>query len=410
MKYTHTENLLIEAMEDMEIVDAHEHLPPEHIRTGAKVDVLTLFSHYTRTDLITSGMSPDDYQRVIDSNEPLDERWKIFKPYFEHIRYGSYTRPALIAAKEFYGFDDITDDNYREISEVMQSQNTPGIYHRILREKCRIRVALTQAGRTDYDRDLLVPLMPLGNYSTVRTADEVRKKADEIGMKVTTLDDYMELAKKGIARWKSEGAVGLKMASTPNAPPNRKLAEQVFNNIISGETNVDDNNYLQDFLTNYIIDVVGEMDMVVAVHSGMWGDFRTLDSKHTIPVFPRHPNTRFDLYHLSMPSVRDTVVIGKNFPNVWLNLCWCHIISPKMTCSALDECIDMVPMNKIIGFGGDYSRPVEKVYGHLVMAREDIAIVLGQRVDRGLMGIDEAVAVAKKWLWDNPKYLYRLNI
>jgi predicted TIM-barrel fold metal-dependent hydrolase len=231
-------------------------------------------------------------------------------------------------------------------------------------------------------------------------------------MKVASLDDYMELAKKGIEKWKAEGAVGLKMASTPSAPPNRNAAEEVFNKILSGdESNRSiDSSRLQDFLMNYLLDVAAELDLVVAVHSGMWGDFRTLDAKHMIPVFPKHPNTRFDLYHLSMPSVRDAVVIGKNFPNVWLNLCWCHIISPQMTCSALDECIDMVPVNKIIGFGGDYSRPVEKVYGHLVMAREDIATVLGRRVDRGLMSSDEAIVIAQKWLWDNPRNLYKLSL
>lgn len=413
MNYTRTEELLLEAMEGMEIVDAHEHLPPEHVRTSTKVDALTLFSHYTRTDLITAGMRPEDYDKAIDSQGPLDERWKLFKPHLENIRYGSYARPAFIAAKEFYGFDDISDSNYRELSERMQSQNTQGIYHRILREKCKIRVALTQAGRTDYDGDLLVPLMPMDTYMGVRSQEDISKRADNLGMKVTTLDDYMELAKKGVIKWKSEGVVGLKMASTPNNPPDRKAAEEVFSKIMASadpKANLDTGNRLRDFLMNYMIDVVGELDMVVAIHSGMWGDFRVLDSQHVIPVIPRHPNTRFDLYHLSMPSVRNTIVIGKNYPNVWLNLCWCHIISQKMTCSGLDECIDMVPMNKIIGFGGDYSRPVEKVYGHLLMAREDIATVLGQRVDRGLMERDEAVAIAKKWLWDNPKKLYKLKI
>jgi predicted TIM-barrel fold metal-dependent hydrolase len=412
MNYTRTEELLLEAMENMEIVDAHEHLPPEHVRTSAKVDVLTLFAHYTRTDLVTSGMKPDDYEKVIDTESPLDERWKLFRPYFDHIRYGSYARPALIAAKEFYGFDGISDDNYRQISERMQEQNTPGIYHRILREKCKIRVALTQAGRTDYDGDLLVPLMPLGNYSVVGSADDISKKAQNLGMEVASLDDYMELAKKGIEKWKAEGAVGLKMASTPNAPPDRNAAEEIFSKILSGDKpdRSIDSSRLQDFLMNHLLDVAAELDLVVAVHSGMWGDYRNLDATHMIPVFPRHPNTRFDLYHLSMPSVRDAIVIGKNFPNVWLNLCWCHVISPQMTCSALDECIDMVPMNKIIGFGGDYSRPVEKVYGHLVMAREDIAAVLGRRVDRGLMSADEAIVIARKWLWDNPRNLYKLSL
>lgn len=45
MNYTRTEEVLLEAMEGMEIIDAHEHLPPEHVRTSAKVDVLTLFAH-----------------------------------------------------------------------------------------------------------------------------------------------------------------------------------------------------------------------------------------------------------------------------------------------------------------------------------------------------------------------------
>ena len=409
MNYTRTEERLLEAMGDMEIVDAHEHLPPEHVRTGAKVDALTLFSHYTRTDLVTAGMKPEDYEKITNTDGDLDERWKLFRPHLDNIRYGSYARPAFMAAKEFYGFDDINDDNYRELSERMQSQNTPGIYHRVLREKCKIRVALTQAGRTDYDDDLLVPLMPMNKYSAVRSAEAISNKAHELEIKVANLDDYMELMKKGIAKWKAEGAVGLKMASTPNMPPSREAAEKVFSEIMAGEK-PQNSSQLQDFLTNCLIDIAGDMALVVAVHSGMWGDFRTLDAKHMIPVFPRHPNTRFDLYHLSMPSVRDAIVIGKNFPNVWLNLCWCHIISQRMTCSALDECIDMVPMNKIIGFGGDYNRPVEKVYGHLMMAREDIATVLGRRVDKGMMDHDEAVSIAHKWLWDNPRELYKLNI
>lgn len=413
MNYTRTEERLISAMEDMMIIDAHEHLPPEHVRTSSKVDALTLFSHYTRTDLITSGMSPQDYEFIINSEKPLDDRWKVFRQYLDNIRYGSYARPAFIAAKEFYGFDDISDETYKELSERMQAQNTPGIYHRILRGKCKIRVALTQAGRTDYDGDLLVPLMPLDTYVNVWKAEDVAKRADELKVKVNNLGDYMELMKKGIAKWKSEGAVGLKTSARPNINPSQKIAEEMFTKLMAGENpraNMTSGDHLTDFLWNYAMDVAGELDMVVAVHAGMWGDFRTLDSKHMISVFPRHPNTRFDLYHLGMPSVRDTIVIGKNNANVWLNLCWCHIISQQMACSGLDECLDMVPINKIIGFGGDYSRPVEKVYGHLLMAREDIAYVLGRRVDRGLMGIDEAIAIAKKLLWDNPRTLYKLNV
>ncbi len=412
MNYTSTEKKLLKELEDMEIVDAHEHLPPEPVRTSAKVDVLTLFSHYTGTDIITSGMSPGDHKKLFDHDIPLEQRWKLFRPYLDHIRFGSYSRPAFIVAKDFYGHDDITDDNYKELSERIAEDNKPGIYKKILRDKCNIRVCLTQSGRTDYDLDLLIPLMPMGTYWGIKSLEDLKAKSEELGVDVSDLESYLVLARKGIEKWKSEGAVGLKMASRPTVDLDRKIAENVLKKILKGEdpAEMEGSDHLRDFLMHQLMDIAAELDIVVAVHSGMWGDFRTLDSKHMISIFPQHPDTRFDLYHMGMPSVRDTGVIGKNFPNVWLNLCWCHIISPKMTCSALDEWIDLVPMNKIIGFGGDYGHPVEKVYGHLKMAREDIALVLGGRIDRGLMKFEDAVSIARRWLWENPKGLYKLNI
>jgi hypothetical protein len=76
----------------------------------------------------------------------------------------------------------------------------------------------------------------------------------------------------------------------------------------------------------------------------------------------------------------------------------------------MDELIDMVPINKIIAFGGDYGKPVEKVYGHLVMAREDISSVLANRVNEGSFTENEAIEIARMWFYDNPKELYGLPI
>jgi hypothetical protein len=400
---------LIAAFEEFEIIDAHEHLPPEHVRTSQPVDALTLFSHYCRTDLVTAGMSPEAYERMKDGSVDLEERWKSFSPFLPFVRFGSYARPAFLAAKEFYGFDDINDSNYVALTEAMRAANTPGIYHRILREKCKIRTALTQQGRTDYDGDLLVPLMPVDTYAGVTTWQAVQERAHDMGQVVNTLDDYLGVIEAGLLKWKGEGAVGLKMRSSPYPPATRADAHSLFEKLRTGEqTNVPGMSPLFTFLLDGTLDLAAKHNLVVAVHAGMWGDFRQLDSQHLIPIVQRHPNTRFDLYHMGMPEVRQTGVIGKNFPNVWLNLCWCHIISQRMTVAALDEWLDMVPANKILAFGGDYGKPVEKVYGHLVMAREDIALVLARRVRDGPMTESQAVEVARRWFWDNPKELYGL--
>jgi hypothetical protein len=410
MRPSPTEQTLLDAFAEFEIIDCHEHLSPEHWRTSRKVDALTLFSHYTRTDLITAGMAPADYDRMLDPDLPLDMRWGILRPFLPHVRFGSYARPAFIAARDIYGFEDISDDTYQPLSEAMQAANTPGIYHRILRERCKIRTALTQAGRTDYDDDLLTPLMPVDTYAGISKWEQVADNARALGMTVRCLDDYLDVIRAGIVKWKSERVVGLKTISNTFATAERGQAHALFETLRTGaQDSLPDMKPLRDFLKEFIYDVCAEEDLVVAVHAGMWGDFREMDPTLIMPVMMRHPKTRFDLYHLGMPNVRECAVMGKNMPNVWLNLCWTHIISPKMLRSALDEVIDMVPINKILAFGGDYGLPVEKVWGHLVMARENIAHVLGGRVDDRLMTIQQAVEVARRWFWENPRELYRVG-
>ena len=56
MKYTPTEERIMEALAATDIIDCHEHLPPEKERMGQPQDVFTLFSHYTRHDLFSAGM------------------------------------------------------------------------------------------------------------------------------------------------------------------------------------------------------------------------------------------------------------------------------------------------------------------------------------------------------------------
>jgi len=67
----------------------------------------------------------------------------------------------------------------------------------------------------------------------------------------------------------------------------------------------------------------------------------------------------------------------------------------------------MVPWSKIIGFGGDYD-VVEKVYGHLILARQVIAKALASKVCDGSMTLDKAVSLAHHMLYQNPKNLYKL--
>ena len=404
---------LLDAMQTMPVIDAHEHMPPEKQRVETPVDFATLFSHYTQTDLKSAGLSEDDYQRLQDPQLDVDEKWNLFRPYWEHIRYMSYARPALIAAREFYNCDDINDNTYRALSQRMKEANKPGLYQRVMRDRCHIKVALTQIGAIpDADRDLLVPLLPMALWSGAPGADEMVSRGEPHGIQIRTLNDYLDAMRAGLEDWKAKGVVGLKMTSAAGHDPSTDEAANAFNELLRGHRQ--DSSPLTWYLTHEAIRMAGELELVVAVHCGIiwdnWNDFYTTHPRNMIPFLLKHRNTRFDLYHAGIPWVRETGVIGKDFPNAYLNLCWCHIISPRMTVSFLDEWIDLVPIHKILGFGGDYHKPVEKVYGHLLMAKENIASVLAGRVADGLMTEPQAIQIAKRFLFDNPKELYQLDV
>ncbi len=413
MNLSPLETRIYDALEQIEVIDAHEHIPPESERLAAKVSALTLFSNYTGGDLRVSGM-PE--QMLADMQNPelsLEQRWRVFEPYWQHIRHGSYARSVLISAKKFYGADDINSNTYQAISEKMAAANTPGIYHRVLRDACNIRTALTQCDRTGVDRSLFTPVMPLLPNMEIWGTESWKsiESRHSAGQPITELDELVAAGRAYVARMKSEGAVGLKLFAGPYGAPDKAAAQECFGQLYRGEQDcVPVRNPLRDYVLDEVIRCAGEHELVICVHTGYWGDFRTLDPLHMIPILERHPGVRFDFYHLGYPWVRESIMLGKIFRNVWLNFCWTHIISQRFAMDALDEAIEMVPMNKVIGFGGDYALPVEKVYGHMVMAREDMARVLAARIERGLLTEDDAKAIARKWLWENPKELYRLAL
>lgn len=421
MKYNEIEKRLIDEFAKIETIDCHEHLPPEEYRTCLDTDVFTLFTQYTHWDLLVAGMKLHEYQELFNRDIPIETRWKKFEPFWKNIRYSSYSRAILIALEKIYGYTDINEKNYRDISEKIKESNKPGIYEKVIRKVSNIKTCLTQCGMINTGSDLLTPLMPLfyeGELFSWKTIEQTNMAKDPFkeGATVRTLDDYIDLIHEYILKCKSSGVKGFKWVVRKTEEPNRHKAIDVFNEIKSGKDfplkewpEFTDYNPLLDYVLNDTIRFVGEQDMPVAVHTGYWGDFRNLYPLHVIPVLYRHPNVRFDVYHLGYPWMRETIMLGHGFPNVWLNLCWVHVISERYAMNAVDELLDTMPTNKIFGFGGDYRVPIEKIYGHIVMARENIARVFAKRIEEGRMTEDDAIAIARKWFYENPKEVYRLE-
>jgi predicted TIM-barrel fold metal-dependent hydrolase len=122
-----------------------------------------------------------------------------------------------------------------------------------------------------------------------------------------------------------------------------------------------------------------------------------------------YTDVKFDIFHAGYPYCRELGTMAKNFQNVYIDMCWTSIISPKVSREFLSEWIETVPANKIMAFGGDYSY-VEGAYAHAKMAREMVAAVLAEKVLDGYLTEDDAHELARKFLRTNAIDLFKLPL
>jgi len=413
MQLTRTAQDLYDEIAELTIVDAHEHLPSEADYLSHGYCGPNLFAGgYVWHDLESAGM-PGEFKATLrdDGPRPVDEWWPQIRPYWPHVRHTSYARALRITARDLYGIDPIDDTTIHALAERVQADNTPGLYRRVLQDRCRIETSITCVDQVAFPDDPgLVGLSTRLMGWLGETWDRARFEglAAEAGVEIRSAEDAAAAACRLLKQDLDQGAVGLKIRVGDLDAPDRAAAEAAFRYAYERTGASAGATAFCDYLFDRALDVAAEADVPVAVHTGYWGDFRALDPKFLLGIALRRPDVRFDLFHLGMPMVRDAILIGKSLPNVTLNLTWCAVISQVQTVRALDEVLDMVPLNVVSAFGGDYRAAVQKAWGHLVLARQCVAATLANRIEAGLLDRAEAMRIAKMWFYDNPARIYGL--
>ncbi len=413
------EKEIFEELCEIPTIDAHEHLPTEREHLGKPHDFYSLFEHYCAGDLIAAGAGNDDMHFFADRSRPLQERWKRFSPLFSRIRTGSYARAALISAKDLLGISDLDDSTYEELSLKLQDFNSPGIYDKVLKERCNISACIEcwRFGESPYP-DYFFHLAHGPELIDLVSKDALEKLSAKYDLHIHKLEDLLACMDKVVGIWRAAPEIaGVKSAHAYSRSIDFKMvssndAERLLGRILRGE-NISgaENVQFQDFLVFELLARLHAVRLPMAFHTGLQaGNFNKISNANPLllqPLIRNFPDARIDLFHGGMPWVRETAVLAKYFPGVHLNMAWMHIISPAQARSALSEWLDMVPNSKIFGFGGDY-KIVEKVYGHLKLARENIAAVLAEKVGAKAISRSDASMLARRLMRENPQNFYSL--
>lgn len=403
------------------VVDTHEHLPLEKERCSQKIDIMSLFSHYCRSDLEAAGLLQGPEQEFcFDSSKPLMERWKKAKPYLDAIRYGSYAYPAFAYVRDILQLDDINENSIETISERLQKDNKKGIYKKLIQEVCNIEYCIqSKADGVENDQAFFRYLCQ-DQAANIRSREDILAFEKISDFSIYKLEDYVKALSAFIANQKQAGAIGLKIGVAYNRSlefPEVSLSEaaKIFIKLratVSGAISSEESEILGNYLIRREIEACIDNELPIAIHTGYQAgnrnDIRNARAIHLWSLLSSYPKARFDLFHGSFPYVEDMVVLGKYFENVSLNMCWMHIMSPEISKRALSEWLDTVPVTKIFAFGGDYLVP-EKIYGHLQLARTNVATVLADKITQGRMMENDALKTARLLFHENPKRWYKLE-
>lgn len=412
------------AVEAIEVVNSHEHIIPEQERVSQTVDFFTLAGHYAVNDVISAGMAPES---VSAKGLTAEERWRAFEPYWRYARFTGYGQALRIAIRDIYGVGEISAATIPKINEAIARRNRPGLYRYVLKERARIRYAVLDdywnAAPVRPDPEFFVLARKFDRFILPATAKDIGELEKLTGVSITSLRHLKQAMERSFAQSIEAGMVAVKSTiayarELRFAEAGEQAAAADFLRLVRGEVKLPEGfrgrverpfRALEDHMFHHLMRLAEAHRLPVQLHTGILagnGAFIT----NTNPVgltnlFYLYPQVQFDLFHIGYPYQNELIALAKLFPNVHVDFCWAHIISPVAARAALHEMLETVPVNKILGFGGDYRYP-ELSYAHLVMARRNIARVLTEKVEEGLFEEDEAAEVARLLLADNAARLF----
>ncbi len=111
----------------------------------------------------------------------------------------------------------------------------------------------------------------------------------------------------------------------------------------------------------------------------------------------RHPRLRFQVFLASRHANQAFCTLARELPNLSLAGYWWHNFFPDTIRQVIAERLDMLPVNKQIGFFSD-AYCVEWVYGKARMAEKQLARVLAEKILQGQYTRDDALEIARSIL------------
>jgi glucuronate isomerase len=405
------------AIAEIPVLDVHTHLDAAHMSARGLADILLY--HMVVSDLRSAGC-PSGH-RV----EPGEEAARIQEalPYLPYIANTSCFYGVRLILRELYDFDEpITAANWEGLdARIRAASGDPNWARRIL-GRANVRRAMTldvQRGDGSYD-DLLEYSFELTYFCGAVSGRPVDAPVAELeaicGRPVSSLDD----AREGLAAFFATipyGRVRTTAAHLSTDFVYRPVSDDemaaALTRRASGQPVPDDRFIFGNWL---LAALLGELerhgDEIVMQFSfgaeplpfetGSKADVGTVFQ--LVDLLQRFPGLRFNCFLASAYVSQALCTVARECPNLSFSAYWWHGFFPEQIRRLMNERLDMVALNKQVGFFSD-AYCVEWTYAKAIIVRQELARVLAEKVERGQYTEELAVRIARHLLWETPRTL-----
>lgn len=426
-------NEWIEYQRQLPKIDTHEHFSPEEWAVRADTDIFdALLTPYNCDTMWTAGCSRQEWAMLMDKKAPFEQRYKILEKYLPLIRYTAFFRAVEKTLELEFEEKDLSCEALLRADSRLKQQRKQGYYKKIL-DSLNIETVFCCSGYScaSLYKDPRVRFIPTVSEILPRNRSDLLKLETIAGIHIVNLETCLRAVDALFEKYISSGVCAVKFGSAYRRTllfenPDYQSAEHQLNNILNlhmmgdAKSNgskepcrqYEELTALDDYLTDYILMLSEKFNLTVIFHVAMhaWNenDPERAHAHYLCNLIQKYSNVKFVLLHTGAPFFEEAVLLARYYANVYLDLTWFHIISPDLVRQAVIRILELVPVNKIFAFGGDYCY-LETLPGHLEMAMENYAEVFCYICGKEICTEDQAKEILYKWYFENPKKIFRIK-
>jgi len=435
-----TPEALLERISELPVLDAHTHLVGGKLGARGLHDILLY--HMAVSDLYAAGCPSGARLTQYPgwpSTEESHARIKEALPYLKSVRNTSISYGIRIILRDLYGIaEPVNEYNWAEIDAVIRERADDRSWHREVMDRARIKRFCTELARREDGRDDDILQYSLewgfftrcqwGEFDTAlyeleRCWGKLPDSPTPIGTgtrpptqrTIRTVDDVHEAVRWYVGQIPADQLLSVTGHISTDIDyalvDDKQMASALSRREIAGPKERDTYaSYVNEILLTELEQAMGDK-LVFQFSLGaepLPHETCSRLSQRTIAqlaeMVARHPNLGFMCYLSSYHANQSLCTLAGELPNLWPIGYWWHNFFPGTIRRLMEERLDMLPVNKQVGFFSD-AYCIEWAYAKSVMVKQALAEVLAAKIEQGQYDEDMAVGIARDVFYETPQGL-----